>query len=151
MVKIHISIWILLAVIKMKWRWSTIPCLWCFFSLCMRLWSHYSCLILFHPANKSVCSHGNVRLVGGGSDLQGRVEFCAGGEWTTICSNRWDEREASVVCRQLGHSGDGRLGFEVTKAWQRTWVDFLANVCFGDVSQFCEILWSNNFEKEHWD
>ena len=55
-----------------------------------------------------MCSHGDVRLVGGGSDLQGRVEFCAGGEWATICSNGWDEREASVVCRQLGHSGDGK-------------------------------------------
>eukprot|EP00731_Ephydatia_muelleri_P030938 Em0022g452a len=60
-------------------------------------------------ANNSMCSHGDVRLVGGGSDLQGRLEFCAGGEWTTICSNGWDEREASVVCRQLGHSGDGAL------------------------------------------
>ena len=66
-------------------------------------------ILLFGPATNSMCNHGDVRLVGGGSDLQGRVEFCAGGEWTTICSNGWDKREASVVCRQLGHSGDGTL------------------------------------------
>ena len=64
-----------------------------------------------------MCSHGDVRLVGGGSDLQGRLEFCAGGEWTTICSNGWDEREASVVCRQLGHSGDGKFVLERKGGW----------------------------------
>ncbi|KAL5466908.1 hypothetical protein EMCRGX_G031067 [Ephydatia muelleri] len=31
-------------------------------------------------ANNSVCSHGDVRLVATGSDREGRVEFCAGGE-----------------------------------------------------------------------
>ena len=49
-----------------------------------------------------MCSDGEVRLSGDYRDGEGRVEICFNKEWGTICSNGWDDKDASVVCRQLG-------------------------------------------------
>lgn len=45
------------------------------------------------------------RLANGSRPSAGRVELSFDGEWGTVCSNGFDDREAKVVCRQLGFSG----------------------------------------------
>lgn len=45
---------------------------------------------------------GSLRLQGGRSKLDGTVEVYLNGVWGTICGNGWDDRDAAVVCRQLG-------------------------------------------------
>ena len=42
-----------------------------------------------------------VRLVGGATRAEGRVELLVGGQWRTICDESWDLLDADVACRQL--------------------------------------------------
>ncbi|XP_074710529.1 antigen WC1.1-like [Strix uralensis] len=46
-------------------------------------------------------SFGSLRLVGGGSRCDGRVEIFQDGAWGRVLDDQWDVQEASVVCRQL--------------------------------------------------
>ena len=53
-------------------------------------------------AHSDSCQDGDVRLVGGLSAYEGRVEVCLGQRWGTVCDNEWSTADAVVVCRQMG-------------------------------------------------
>ena len=85
------------------------------------LYSHLSSDLIYHapssPPKQTIfvvqgfsteCTHGEIRLAGGTS-LNGRVEVCLAGQWSSVCADNWNTAEASVACRQLGFQAVGEL------------------------------------------
>lgn len=66
------------------------------------------------------CSSGQIRLVGGRSANEGRVELCLNNNWGTVCDTSWDVNDAMVVCRQLRYSTNGNKINDVHYARQQT-------------------------------
>ena len=51
----------------------------------------------------TVCNETDIRLVDGPSPHEGQVEVCQYGIWGSVCNDKWDIRDAQVVCQQLGY------------------------------------------------
>ena len=75
------------------------------------------------------CSYGALRLVGGRSSNEGRVEICINGVWGTVCHSSWDNNDATVVCRQIGYSvSTGRVELGIVFVPECNWPDLVSSV-----------------------
>ncbi|KAF4802735.1 Neurotrypsin [Turdus rufiventris] len=81
-----------------------------------REWGKHDCSheedvrLICHPENDSrKRSLGPpIRLMDGENKREGRVEIFINGQWGTICDDGWSDKDAAVVCRQLGYKGAAR-------------------------------------------
>ena len=87
----------------------------------------------------SLAAARDVRLVGGDSDNEGRVEVYYSGEWGTVCDDGWGYNDADTVCRQLGFERADAVYYRAEEFGQgtgRIWLDELS--CPSDASSILE-------------
>ncbi|XP_078330906.1 uncharacterized protein LOC111125451 isoform X2 [Crassostrea virginica] len=73
-----------------------------------------------------------LRLVGGGTPYEGRLEVYYNGTWGTICDDLWDERDTAVACQSLGFSSIDTNTWCCARFGQGTGLILLDNVyCLG--------------------
>ena len=83
-----------------------------------------------------------VRLVGGNSESEGRVEVYHSSQWGTVCDDFWTMADAQVVCKQLGFPAAleavqrsySQFGLAVSQ--QQIWMDDVR--CNGNETQLAE-------------
>ena len=69
-----------------------------------------------------------MRLIGGKSYDEGRVEVYYNGQWGTVCNDEWDDTDASVVCKQLGIGLSGTAILNVNTFGPGRGKVFLSNI-----------------------
>ena len=79
------------------------------------------------PSMPVNCTNGDLRLRGGTTTREGRVEICYERQWGTVCDDSWGATDAQVACRQLGLSSYGRY------AMYTVVLDFLICILICDV------------------
>ena len=98
----HISL--LLEWIKKEWR-SLYS--FCSVQVYCNQWLSYTFIDSnIQPTN---CITGDVRLVNGVLESEGRLEVCINQVWGTVCGRSWSFQDSVVACRQLGHQELGTI------------------------------------------
>ncbi len=83
-----------------------------------------------------------VRLRGGTSPSEGRIEVLYNGVWGTVCDDSWDINDATVVCHELGYRVATRATtngeFGSGHADQPIWLDEVA--CSGSEAHIADCV-----------
>ena len=65
------------------------------------------CVIAHSKPLTASCNDGDLKLVGGTSENEGRLEVCLNRRWGTIDGEGWTDTETEAACNQLGYSTSG--------------------------------------------
>ena len=93
----------------------------------------YVALIVFLCINYTACRQGDIRLIGGADDREGRMEVCNQNQWGSVCDVSWDMNDANVACRQAGF-GSGNLNILMTMQKSR----FLSKIAVHTILMWTE-------------
>ncbi|XP_014649416.1 PREDICTED: scavenger receptor cysteine-rich type 1 protein M160 [Ceratotherium simum simum] len=103
---------------------------------------NYNCI---HQKDVAViCSDGadlDLRLVDGSSNCSGRIEVRIHGQWWTICDYGWNNKQATVVCKQLG-CPNGIAGSHYAKPSRESkeiWINSVS--CIGNESALWDCMY----------
>ena len=80
---------------------------------------------------------GDVRLAGGATAGEGRLEVRRDGAWGTVCDDRFTAADAAAVCRQLGYAGgEARRRAAFGEGTGAIWMDDVQ--CAGDEARLAD-------------
>ena len=55
----------------------------------------------------ATCNDGELKLVGGNTEYEGRLQICFDQRWTAIDAKGWTMLDTEVACKQLGYQSHG--------------------------------------------
>ena len=91
---------------------------------------------VFPVPARTVCTDNEVRLQGGITATQGRVEICRENIWTSVCGQEWDREYAELICEELGHRRDG--GFVSNLVAIIVWPESIIIFAILKFSKYCQ-------------
>ena len=92
-----------------------------------------------------LCDDGDLRLVGGESESEGRLDICFSQRWGTINGDGWSSSDTQVACRQLGFENAGKL-IMLCNAYQCCTIVVYYNICVLEASTEYGYLYTNHPE-----
>ena len=86
---------------------------------------------------------GDLRLRGGASHNEGRLEIYHNDEWGTVCDDFFGRIDAKVACKQMGYTGAEAVLTDVAVApGRRFWLDDVN--CVGNEAKLTECFYNGN-------
>ena len=86
---------------------------------------------------------GDLRLRGGPSHNEGRLEIFRDNEWGTVCDDFFGRRDAKVACKQMGYTGaEAYLTDVAVASGRRFWLDDVN--CIGNEENLTECFYNSN-------
>ena len=95
------------------------------------------------PAHAADPEDGDLRLRGGATHNEGRLEVYHDNEWGTVCDDFFWRRDAKVACKQMGYTGAEAYLTDVAVAPDRRfWLDDVN--CIGNEAKLTECFYNSN-------
>ena len=95
------------------------------------------------PAHAADLEDGDLRLRGGASHNEGRLEVYNENEWGTVCDDFFGRIDAKMACKQMGYTGAEAVLTDVAVATgRRFWLDDVN--CTGSEDELTECFYNNN-------